>query len=581
MKIIQSLSLCLVVLCYFSTHAISASKGPLDQAKTYYVAQTGKDSNEGSQRSPFQSIQQAAKIAKAGDTVLIGQGVYREILSPRNSGIESKPISFKALGDGEVVISGNQILQNWQPLSDGSWKTKMDWDLGNENQLFCQGKMMILARWPNDRDGKLMTADGAQIEEGSTNTQIKNQSFPDQFNSKDLKGATLWSVAGSRWSAWTRVVTGYNQKEKAIAIPELKGFWFGEIHSPASKKGGEFYISGKRALLDSPGEWYYDRKAQEIYFMPPRGKDPNQLKIETKKRLYGIDFHNKKHINFEGIKLFATAVRTQNIEHCHFSKITLLHPTHTAYIKSMFYPISGITLSGRHNSISNSELSYSLDGGIKVQGDDNQVVNCYIHDFNYFGANGRGIELNGDRNLISHNTLSRAGRSSMKLAGQENLIQHNDISHMGLMTHDTGCIHLGGQDGQNTIIRYNILRDTGGEENNTNAMYFDNFCQNFIVHDNISWNVPTSLRLNRPSNNIMIFNNTFAGMINNLYGPWERQRDQWGTMLVNNVALKETKRRGHSTEILVKEEVPLVSNYKNHKATIGDFLNTETLQLVK
>jgi len=45
-------------------------------AATFYVAPTGKDSNSGSQAAPFKTINKAAKVVKAGDTVRVLPGQY-------------------------------------------------------------------------------------------------------------------------------------------------------------------------------------------------------------------------------------------------------------------------------------------------------------------------------------------------------------------------------------------------------------------------------------------------------------------------------------------------------------------------
>ena len=42
----------------------------------YYVSQKNVYSGNGTKENPFQSIGQAAQIAKAGDTVIIGDGIY-------------------------------------------------------------------------------------------------------------------------------------------------------------------------------------------------------------------------------------------------------------------------------------------------------------------------------------------------------------------------------------------------------------------------------------------------------------------------------------------------------------------------
>lgn len=45
-------------------------------ATTYYVAMTGSDSAPGTQASPFATLQKAANVAEAGDTVLVADGDY-------------------------------------------------------------------------------------------------------------------------------------------------------------------------------------------------------------------------------------------------------------------------------------------------------------------------------------------------------------------------------------------------------------------------------------------------------------------------------------------------------------------------
>lgn len=43
---------------------------------TYYVATDGNDSNNGSSGTPFLTIQKAADVVSAGDTVIIRDGTY-------------------------------------------------------------------------------------------------------------------------------------------------------------------------------------------------------------------------------------------------------------------------------------------------------------------------------------------------------------------------------------------------------------------------------------------------------------------------------------------------------------------------
>ncbi len=76
--------------------------------KTYYVdAGKGSASNSGlSQAEPFASIQQAAKLATAGDCILVGPGVYLERVVLGNPGKEGAPLVIKSVaGPAKTVIS--------------------------------------------------------------------------------------------------------------------------------------------------------------------------------------------------------------------------------------------------------------------------------------------------------------------------------------------------------------------------------------------------------------------------------------------------------------------------------------------
>lgn len=75
---------------------------------TYYVcADLGNDQNDGSEKNPFQTIQYVASFAKAGDTILVKPGIYRERISPVNSGSSSAPITFKSVVKNGAIVRGS------------------------------------------------------------------------------------------------------------------------------------------------------------------------------------------------------------------------------------------------------------------------------------------------------------------------------------------------------------------------------------------------------------------------------------------------------------------------------------------
>lgn len=88
----------------------------------YYVSPKGSDLNPGSKESPFYSINHAAQIAVAGDTVRVFGGTYREWVDPRNSGEENARIVYEAVVGEKPVIKGSEIVTGWELVEGTVWK---------------------------------------------------------------------------------------------------------------------------------------------------------------------------------------------------------------------------------------------------------------------------------------------------------------------------------------------------------------------------------------------------------------------------------------------------------------------------
>ena len=77
---------------------------PAPGSRYYYVSTRGNDANSGTKTLPFQTINKAANVAKAGDVVLIQAGIYYEDVRPSQSGEPEKYITYENEGDGEVIV---------------------------------------------------------------------------------------------------------------------------------------------------------------------------------------------------------------------------------------------------------------------------------------------------------------------------------------------------------------------------------------------------------------------------------------------------------------------------------------------
>lgn len=76
-------------------------------AATYYIdSKDGNDSNSGSQTAPWKTIGKANSTLKAGDTVYIKKGTYKESIRPARSGEKGNYITYARNGNEEVIITG-------------------------------------------------------------------------------------------------------------------------------------------------------------------------------------------------------------------------------------------------------------------------------------------------------------------------------------------------------------------------------------------------------------------------------------------------------------------------------------------
>lgn len=88
----------------------------------FHVAITGSDSSDGSEARPLRTIDRAAGLARAGDTVVVHEGEYREWVRPRRGGLsDTRRITYRAAAGEHVVIKGSEPVRDWQQVEGPVW----------------------------------------------------------------------------------------------------------------------------------------------------------------------------------------------------------------------------------------------------------------------------------------------------------------------------------------------------------------------------------------------------------------------------------------------------------------------------
>jgi len=91
----------------------------------YHVSSAGSDAADGV-TAPFRTINRAAGLAIAGDTVVVHEGVYREWVKPRNGGSsDARRITYEAAPGEHVAIVGSEPVQGWRHQYGDVWRAEL------------------------------------------------------------------------------------------------------------------------------------------------------------------------------------------------------------------------------------------------------------------------------------------------------------------------------------------------------------------------------------------------------------------------------------------------------------------------
>jgi parallel beta-helix repeat protein len=175
---------------------------------TYYVAgedPKASDDNNGSEAAPWKTINRSVKAVKAGDTVLIKGGTYRENVRLDGQGAPSgksfqEMITFAAYPGQTPVIKGSKVLTGWTQSKDAVWYTESAPAKPEALPiLFCDDKRLeILSDWSGEFSAIIKRIAGSvEVWKGKTDGKLEDLKAGWYFYDGGSKRLYVWLPDGS------------------------------------------------------------------------------------------------------------------------------------------------------------------------------------------------------------------------------------------------------------------------------------------------------------------------------------------------------------------------------------------------
>lgn len=456
----------------------------------------GSELGDGSVQKPVNSISAALEMVNDDkNDIFIIRGTYNECITVNKSGV-----TIEGAENSNAVISGaEKVNGEWEKFKGGIYRIGLDDDVSG---VFVDGCQMNIARWPNTGTKNLCNMQRASAEDGTNSTVLFDKSLP----KLDLSGAMLAIWPGGEWTAFSREISGcdagksisWSVPVKSAVEDNPEGM---DCYVPES--GDPYYVYGLLGLLDYPGEWFYDSAGKMLYLYAPCGRNPNSLNVEYKKRSMGISI-NSDNVTVKNIGVFGCGVECFG-SNCTLDKVDVKYSDY--FLNSNYFEQNEhifTRLDGKNNIWKNSEIAYASGNGIYLCGENNTVENCHIHDCCASGSYYGCISENGTGNTIRRCTLNTSGRYLLYHNGKNLKLLESECFNACLLSKDCGAAYTWGTDGGGTEFAYNYFHD-----NREVAIYLDNNCSDYYVHDNLITDNGTGITMNSQALGHRVENNIF------------------------------------------------------------------------
>jgi hypothetical protein len=490
-----------------------------------YVSTKGIDSNSGTQTSPIKTLEKVQALIhfarqdqkNAAITVLVEDGVYQLnkplVLTSEESGTENYPVVIKASGKAKPIFTGSRELKNWQELKD---VTKLNMlsaeakgkifvtdlkklgisdfgnpiETGNRPELFCNGQLQTLARWPNTGFTKAGKVKGATelpptfmkkrgtkegIFEYTGNRQNRWANEPEVFSG----GYWFWD-----WADEFQKVARVDTLSKILALAE-------PYHRYGFKDSLRYFGLNLFCEIDQPGECYLNRTEGKLYWYPPVGVNPNkaQVTLSVFNAPFMVELKDCSHVILQGLgfqESRGSAVSISGgknclVKDCRFER----------------FGRDGIHVAeGSGHGISGCLIRTLGFRGIDMKGGNRKTLeaanhfieNTIVEHFSLFKRTYEpAVYLDGCGIRVANNRFRYSSSSAMRLEGNDFTIEYNEVSHVVNESDDQGALDMWYNPSyRGVVVRYNRWSDiTGGTHSGAAGVRLDDMISGVLMYGNI------------------------------------------------------------------------------------------------
>ena len=396
-------------------------------------------------------------------------------------------VTYAAYPGENPIISGGKCLKGWKKEGNIWYTNSNGVDV---KKLVVNGKLQTLARTPNRGQFVMPKAAKSTTEFYFKKGDIKK--WP------DMEDNTIFMYL--RWHY------GIN---KITEVDESTGM--GVLEKPQSGVvviSPRYYIENVKALLDTAGEWYYNKRTDDIFYMSAEEvSDPNSAKIVSPVISDLVVVKGKPGKPVRNLRFYGLVFEALNEGG---NGLFLEYASYCEIVDSKIRGIGGkgiyLGLGTFETRILSNEITQVDHGAIEIDGDPvpeqaEDIIRQNIISYNYVNdVGGNAIAVRNTLfTTISHNEISNnTGRYPLYVGGWHNIeesleggyvVEYNHLHHVQSLSDDSGVITSGGYT-YNSVIRNNLIHDVSrGMFNDNVAIWFDNMSSGWVAEDNIYYNL--------------------------------------------------------------------------------------------